>query len=257
MNNFKLDKQLLTSNDMVSLITTLKGINSTLENKEIENIIDKIQNLVPNEHAGKFEKYSGNYSIDITPFGYRDEQKHTIKIINESLNRLKILSFTYTNNKGETICREIEPITLIFKGYAWYLFGFCLVKSDYRLFKISRMRNVNLTEKEYLKKNVKYDEYVDRDYNPLDQNVKVKLRFSQNMKYRVEEYFEEQNIVTDEVGNLFVETFFPKDEWIYSFVLGFGENVEIIEPIEIREIIAEKIKKIYALYKHDITVSHL
>jgi predicted DNA-binding transcriptional regulator YafY len=81
------------------------------------------------------------------------------------------------------------------------------------------------------------------------------MKFSPEVKTRVYDYFDEDQIKVEKNGDIIVNISYPEDEWVYSFILSFGEYIEILEPPHIREIIQEKIKKISTKYKHDITVS--
>jgi predicted DNA-binding transcriptional regulator YafY len=40
----------------------------------------------------------------------------------------------------------------------------------------------------------------------------------------------------------------PEDEWLIGYLLSFGTQVDIIEPIYLRDIVAEQAKKIYEKY---------
>ncbi|MFZ5967353.1 MAG: WYL domain-containing protein [Bacillota bacterium] len=39
-----------------------------------------------------------------------------------------------------------------------------------------------------------------------------------------------------------VTAIFPEDEWVYGYVLSYGNYVEVLEPFHIREIIIGKMK---------------
>ena len=54
---------------------------------------------------------------------------------------------------------------------------------------------------------------------------------------------------------MIVSVSYPEDEWVYSTILSFGEQVEVLQPKHLRQIIREKAEKICSVYKHDITVS--
>ena len=38
--------------------------------------------------------------------------------------------------------REIEPYYLIFKWTSWYVYGYCLLRNDFRMFKLNRMDSI-------------------------------------------------------------------------------------------------------------------
>ena len=255
MNNFKLDRQLLTFQDMLSMISALKGINSTLENKELDTAIEKITSLVPEDKTAQLQQYFQHVSVDIQPWGYREKQKKHIKTIHESIANSVLIEFTYGNYKGEIVRRTVEPMTLLFKGYAWYLFAFCKLKNDFRLFRLSRMKELVVTDTKFKRKNVTYEEHSSSSFDQTTL-TDIVLKFSPEVRLKVEEYFDEEVVEYLDNGEMIVRVRLPEDEWIYSFLLSFGASVEVIEPEHIKRIILEKAEKILHLYKHDIMLSH-
>ena len=255
MKNFKLDRQLLTFQDMLSILSALKGINTTLEDRDLDTAIEKITNLVPREKTPELQQYLQHVSVDIQPWGYRERQKKYVKVIHNAIVDLKLIEFTYNNSKGEIVKRIVEPMTLLFKGYAWYLFAYCRLKNDYRLFRLSRIKNLELTDTTFKRKNVTYEEHSSSSFD-RSSFIDLILKFDPSVKVRVEEFFEDESIELADDGYLIVKLSLPEDEWIYSTLLSFGECVEVLSPGHIREIIAEKAEKILAVYKHDIMLSH-
>lgn len=255
MSNYKIDRQLLTLNDMVSILSALKGMNATLEDRDLDEAIEKITNLVPADKTEHLASRMEHVSIDIQPWGYRERQKQHIKTVHDGILNHLLLTFIYSNSKGEVVKRTVEPMTLLFKGYAWYLFAFCRLKNDFRLFKLSRMKELVIGEENFVRKNVKYQEHFSSSSENVKM-VKMRLKFSPKVRMKVEEYFEDEHIEHLEDGAMIVTFDVPEDDWIYSMILGFGDCVEVIEPKRMRSAIREKTEKILSLYKHDITVSH-
>jgi len=159
IDSFKLDRQLLTMKDMLTMLSALKGINATLENEELNSAIDKITCLIPDDKTSLLEDHLQHISIDILPWGTQKKQQKFLKQIHNSVTENKIIKFQYENSKGEIRERKVEPMTLIFKGYAWYLFSFCLYRNDYRLFRLSRIKNVNILEEKFVRREKTHKEY--------------------------------------------------------------------------------------------------
>jgi len=254
IDSFKLDRQLLTMKDMLAILSALKGINATLENKELDSAIDKITCLVPDDKTSLLEDHLQHISIDILPWSYQKSQQKYLKQIHNSITENQIIEFQYENSKGEIRERKVEPMTLLFKGYAWYLFSFCLFRNDFRLFRLSRMKDVTVLEEKFTRKEKIYKEYFKESYQTANL-VNIVLKFPKNMKQKVIEYFGEESVKIQENGDLIVNFTSPEDEWIYSIILSFGENVEVLEPKHVRGIIKKKAEKIFNNYKHDIMVS--
>lgn len=249
IDTFKLDRQLLTMKDMLTMLSALKGINETLQDKEIDSAIDKITCLVPDDKTALLEDHLQHISIDVFPWGYKKEQQKYLKEIHSSIAENKIIDFVYENSKGEIQKRRVEPMTLLFKGYAWYLFAFCLYRNDYRVFRLSRMKDVIFLEEKFERKNKTYKECFSKSFAKTKRH-KVVIKFSKKIKQKVIEYFGEQNIDYNPDGDLiFTKNISIDDNWFYSMILSFDEFVEVIEPPHIRKRIQEKLEKISSYYK--------
>ena len=73
----------------------------------------------------------------------------------------------------------------------------------------------------------------------------VVLRFPRHMAYRVYDEFDQAQIQQQQDGDLIVRASMPEDEWLIGFVLSFGTEVEIIEPLSLKRAVADSAKKIY------------
>jgi predicted DNA-binding transcriptional regulator YafY len=248
IDSFKLDRQLLTMKDMLAILSALKGINATLEDKELDSAIDKITCLVPDDKTSLLEDHMQHISIEIHPWGYQKSQQKYLKVIHNAIAENQIIEFQYENAKGEVRHRKVEPMTLLFKGYAWYLFSFCLYRNDYRLFRLSRIKDVNVLEEKFARRDKTHKEYFRESYQSA-KLVNIILKFSPKIKQKVIEYFGEESVNIQEDGNIIVKFTYPEDDYIYSIILGFEEHIEILEPTYIRERLKEKVEKILSLYK--------
>lgn len=137
MDTFKLDRRLLSMEDFIYILSSLKGINETLDNKEIENAIDKISSLVPKEKSELIDSQLEHIIFDMVPWGYAKKQTKKVKSLHESIINKQIIEFQYIDQNGKATKRNVEPMSLVFKGSTWYLFGYCkkemtTVFSDYR-----------------------------------------------------------------------------------------------------------------------------
>ena len=247
MENYRIDRQILGLEDIVSIITALKGIHSTFTTTEIENTIDKMESLIPPDKRYLVQQRFEHIIIDLTSWDWSKVQKDTLHTINRALTHSQLLRFEYRNLRGEVSKRTVEPHALWLKTYCWYLYAFCRKRQDYRLFRLSRIRQCELLDEHYIRRdhNLNTKDFFGRDNRPP---VNLRLKFSPEAVNKVEEYFggcpKEQ---TPEGGRI-VEVAFPEDEWVYSMLLGFGEHVEVLTPSHIRNIVKERIRKMYYCY---------
>ncbi len=248
MENYKLERQVLSLNDMLSILNTLKSVHSTLADNSLDEAIDNFTCLVPQEGLARLHEYSERFVIDILPLGYQKRQREFLKSVFGSIQDRNLLRFVYRNMKGECITRTAEPMTLLFKGYAWYLFAFCRTRQDYRLFRLSRMSNVETLPTHFTRRNASYKDYSSFDVDKSEVAHLV-LKFKPRARIRVEDNFPGENILEKPDGSLMVRVSWPLDEWVISHLLSFGEDLEVMEPASVRRILFTQAKKIQKIYE--------
>jgi predicted DNA-binding transcriptional regulator YafY len=247
MENYKIDRQLLSLSDMLTILTALKGINTGLDDREVDSAIEKISSLVPKEKVEEMRLFFKQMVIDISPYGHTEKYKDKVKVIQRSIADNKLIRIVYTNAKGEKLERTIEPMTLLIKGYTWYLFAFCRERNDYRIFRFSRIKNVEILDQNFIRKDASYNKYISQN-DEAQAITNIVLKFSPKVRVKVEDYFEEEQMEIQANGDIIVRVSYPEDEWVYSFILSYGEHVEVLEPPRMKKIIHGKAKKILEKY---------
>jgi predicted DNA-binding transcriptional regulator YafY len=249
MENYKLDRQLLGTDDVLSIITALKGISTTMDDIKIQKTMEKIKGLIPQSEAGKLNGRNDQVIIDFSPWGSSARQKQKINIIRDAIEETRLISFAYTNARGENTRRCIEPMWIAFKGFAWYVYGYCRAKGDFRVFKLTRIKDLCMENERYTKKEIFFEEYYSgKNWGAGSPAANLLLRFKPAARSRVEDFYEEESIQVQEDGYLLVRVNYPEDEWVYGHILSFGDDVEVLEPAHIRVIIRERAGRICEMY---------
>jgi predicted DNA-binding transcriptional regulator YafY len=152
----------------------------------------------------------------------------------------------YTN---ETLTeRQAEPYQVIYKESNWYLYAFCRLRNDFRLFKLRRMSGLDILDERFEPRpcsveDLHWDESYDRSGR-----MEIVVLFDPVMKYSIDDIFGVENYEYADDGRLRVTLLMPAAEWLNGFLLGFGDKAEIVGPPELREKIgrmAEDIAKVY------------
>ena len=96
------------------------------------------------------------------------------------------MSILYYSPGGDTE-REIEPYYLIFKWTSWYVYGCCLLRNDFRLFKLNRMDSITHVASYERNREVPLPDLSSEKVFPAKDQVKA--LFDPSMKWQlVEEY---------------------------------------------------------------------
>ena len=244
--NYKLSRQLLTFEDMVSILTTLNGVNRTMKNPDLSSVIEKITALIPEEKEPSFQDRADVLVVDISSWGGEEKGRQYLAEIHRAILSSSRLKFDYTTAEGQRSTRKVEPLTLIYKNFVWYLIAYCCVRQEGRLFRLTRIKKIETLAERFARKRIDPKQFLED--TPARPMVKLCLRFNPAVRFKVEEYFDEQVIAVEKSGSLLVEISFPESDWIVSFLLSFGDMVEVISPPIYRERLRSIAVKMMANY---------
>jgi len=247
IENYKLDHQLLTLNNLCSILSALKGINSTLEDVELESSIEKLRNLIPQDKTHHLDLHMEQIIIGILPWAYTSKQKQRVKIIQNAITQSQLITITYRNYANETSTRQIEPMSLVFKGYTWYLFAYCHLKTDFRVFRISRIIDLQVEDVLFTRRKKSYQEIEEASKKQVS-FTSITLKFAPQVRTRVEDVFDRENIEILSTGEMIVTAQFPEKEWYFALIFSFGEYVEVLGPERVRRAVAFRIKSMHEKY---------
>lgn len=238
VDSYSIDKALLSDDEQKQILMALESVKATGQ-EDVEGSICKL--------GGLFNKNSSNWiEIDFSAWEQSDKDKDYFRIIKSSILNSKVINISYINTKGEKSNRLLEPLKLIFKWHSWYLYGYCKVKEDYRFFKLSRITSLEECNSNF---NKEVPSIINKSYEAKEEEeVKLVVKISGSMSFRVYDEFRHGEIINDDEGFI-VKAIVPKGRWLLSYLLSFGKDIEIIEPLEIRnefkELLNEIIKKYY------------
>ncbi len=247
MENYKLSHQLLTLSNLCSMLSALKGINSTLEDVELDASIEKLRTLIPQDQVDQFDLHMEQVIIGMPPWAYSSKEKELVKKIRHAITESKVIRISYRNYKSESSDRQIEPMSIVFKGYTWYLFAYCRLKTDYRIFKISRINDVTVEHEHFIRKEKSYHDVEVASKEDVS-SINITLKFAAQVRAKVEDIFEKDKIEILSTGEMIVTAQFPEKEWYLGLIFSFGEHVEVLGPEKVRQTVAERVKSMYKKY---------
>jgi len=244
MENYNLNSLFFNKKEIEPLIAVMENLNFLFgNNQQFNDIVLKFETL-RNSDKEKSEKLN----IDMSHFSMEQELREYLFLINKAIEDNRVLEFEYINRKMEYLNRVVEPIYIEFTGGQWYIIAFCRIKNDYRKFKLVRVRNLKLSNS-FVKRQVSREEILKVFYESYEKNsILVKFKFSSKIGEQLSEYFVKDKIKLLENGTYIVEDFFPDDEGLKKFILGFGKDCEVMAPAKLRNEMTKYIKKIYSKY---------
>lgn len=226
MEGYRMDRTILTSKDMQMILAGLRSLDSVSGSHYYGQLMEKLQ-------AGSSEFISGRDSIliDLSSW-YRGSLAPKIEMIQDAIENRRLLTFMYFAPSGESN-RIIEPYFVVFRWTSWYVWGWCLKRDDFRLFKLNRMNRVAILDTEFECREVPMPDLSNERIFPG--GIMVKALFAPEVKWRLVEEFGSHCYTETEEGKLLFSADYTDMENLLSWILTFGEKVEVLEPKEVRE----------------------
>ncbi len=231
LDDFVLNRVVLSEQEKQQILTALQSL-AAVGNVYEENILEKLSAL--------FRVHSDNwFEVDFSRWGDTERDNEKFELLKSAVVHCKCARITYANSYEEIGERTIQPLKLSYKGQAWYLKAYCMEKQDYRIFKLTRILDLEILDETFLPRSFPEKEILPSQYN------QITLQFSKEVAYRVYDEFNIEQIKQQENGDLLVSARLPEDNWFVGFLLSFGTRVEVIEPAYLREVLAEQALMIY------------
>ena len=235
--DFVLSRSMLSEQEQNDVLAALQML-SNIKAADTTQTLSKLSAI--------FNKASTNWmEADFSDWHYEHDFFGSLKT---AILQRRIIEFDYFSSTGEKTSRRIEPVQLWFKAKSWYLKGFCLARQDIRLYKLTRIKNLVLTNEHFVERDLPNRSDNSSGSWDIKQEVALKLRIDSKMAFRVYDDFSEKEVEKQADGSFLVTVTFSEDGWVYGFLLSYGKHIEVLEPQHIRNIIREESANILKKY---------
>ena len=229
LDEYVLNKTILSEEEQNQILFALQGMKKVKGQNE-KDILEKLSIL--------FNKKINDWiKIDFSNWGNIQEERFDM-IKSAILNKM-LVQFTYYNSNGEESKRIVEPLQIWFKDKSWYLVSYCKIKQDYRIFKIARIKEVKILQEHFERELPKEDKNEKHNIKMIE----LQLEINKAMTYRIYDEFESKEITKKEDGNFIIKVKYPENEWVYGYILSFGEYAKVLNPGYAKNIIKDKLQK--------------
>ena len=217
MEGYRVDRTVLTAPEMGAILAGLRSLDSVSGTRRYAQLMEKLS-------AGTGGLVSGgaHMLIDLSSW-YKTSLPPKIEL------------FVYYSPKGES-ARAIEPYYLVFHWSAWYVWGWCRRREDFRLFKLNRMTDLAAGEP-FEPRPAPLPNLAPERIFPAKYHVTV--LFDPSCRWRLVEEYGADRFTEEPDGRLRFTGAFPDADSVVSWVLTFGNKAELVEPEELREQLGE------------------
>ena len=223
MPGYRFDRTVLTNKDMQELLTGLRSLDSISGTNRYVQLMEKLS-------AGSSVVRADSHILINLAAWNKTAVSQKIELIRMAAEQGKKLHFHYSSPKGESE-RVIEPYDLVFEWSRWYVWGWCEKRQDYRLFKLNRMTEIR-TGDPFVKRDEPLPDLSNEKVFPEQYRVKAVVQPA--YRWRVLEEYGPESMTEMPDGSYLFSFGFTDRQSILSWILSFGEGIELLEPADLR-----------------------
>ena len=244
---FAMDKTVLSEDERLAIVSSVKALNNlsgnpaSLVNANLK-AAEKLSHLVQSD--------TDWLEVDFAPWSPEgSEVRNLFGILRDSILKKRQITFDYFTGDGRSEKRIVHPWKLIFRGQAWYLYGWCTTRKAERFFKLTRMRNLVMTSKEA---NISINIAASKPAQTPEYSaplIQIKAKITQEKVSYLMDSFICSEIKAQKNGWVNVSFTAPDTPWLCEILLSFGPQIKIQTPARLKNKIAQMTEKISELYK--------
>lgn len=234
LDDYVLNKTFFSDSEKLEILSGLQSL-SAVQYPEADTVLKKLGAIF---QVGLTDWID----VDFSRWGSSAESENRLfRQLKQSILENREITFDYYNSAGDSGKRNVYPYKLVYKDKAWYLYAFCLSRNENRLFRLSRIKNLMMTE-------VQFERKTDIQYHsvfPMPEEIgsliDLELEFALDVGFRLFDTLDDTAIMKHENGYT-VKITLPENNWLYDFLMSFGDKVTIIRPKAIRQTLITKLE---------------
>ncbi|MBN1971646.1 MAG: YafY family transcriptional regulator [Candidatus Delongbacteria bacterium] len=239
--NYKIDKSFFTDEEADLIMKLLSGVSSGLDSVKLKNTISKIS-TVKKDSCFQNDKIE----FDFSQWGFSKKLKDRISTISDCIDQSNKIAIVYNSSDFDKTERIIEPHKLVNKSGVWYLYAYCSLRSDFRLFRINRIAEIKVLKERFCRREFSKLDF-DKEWSEKN-SEEFTLSFRGDGIKKAKLYFDDSEFEQANDNTVILRIRLPLNRWIYDFFLGFGDSLTLLNPDYAREKMKDILKNTLSNY---------
>ncbi len=231
-DDFKLERSFFTEDELHRLLTCLNATATSFEGQNLD-LIEKLRHIGKVKENEKYLLKTDTLIIDVGTWTNPQNYRGKMEAINKAIDEDITLNMAYTDNKDLYSVRDFDPYCLVLKEGIWYVYGYCHLRNDFRLFRLARIKQLTLTDDKFVRKESDVYEKLNGTFDDTDL-VDVEFEFYSTALSEVEEWLGPDAI--SERGTTYIaKASLYGGNLLINKLLSFGSSIKILKPQALKE----------------------
>lgn len=239
---------------LLSIQQLLSSLDPGLLQDEIAPFESRIKDLL-NKSAGIQNEANITQAIRLLTTGKRKRQYQHFQQIASATIQKKQVHITYFGRRKNAVSkRTLSPLRLLHYKENWYLSAWCHKREALRMFSLDKIEQVETLQETVIEQDAsEVDHAIHSSFGIFTglAEERAKLHFNEEAARWVadEVWHPEQQEKCLENGKYELIVPYNHDTELSAEILRFGEDVEVIEPTSLRQLIIQRLSKALSQYQ--------
>ncbi|MBN2795546.1 MAG: YafY family transcriptional regulator [Clostridia bacterium] len=234
MSDYKIDKSFINKNEANILTQFLKSLEQVAPYSEVKSISNKFLNFSDQDQDMKL-------AIHLNPGLDSELFKKHMNILSKARDELLKVTMVYYNIDFSKSTRTICPHTILLYGNNWYIYAYCELREDFRMFKLHRIVDCQLTHEHFALKPLPDLLPWQVHFDHREATEPIILEIDKKLQGKLPDYFGPEVCQIHE-DKIIVTVYFPIDEWVYSLLMSLVPHIKVIAPQSLKDEFIRRLK---------------
>jgi predicted DNA-binding transcriptional regulator YafY len=215
----------------------------------------KLEGSLPAGLREELRVIAKSIRIQPTPVSPLDDKQEIYQQLVQARKNRRVVRIEYNSlTEWERICTKLRPYHLLFCKHSWYVIGRSSLHREVRTFNLSRIASLEvLSEKFGIPKGFSIERHLGNAWLLIPgegPDQEVTIRFKPLVARNVSEviWHKTQEFDFESDGSLVYRATVSGLHEIMWWVLGYGDQAEVLAPPELRKMVAERVGRMALLY---------
>ena len=244
-DDYMLDKSFFSEAEAIRIRAALEKTEGAFDDKINRALIEKLDCVQKRREQDRFAINQSDLYIDCE-YEQSSTLRPKIKTLASAIEQCRAVDIKYTDARSFVSYRTIEPYTLVFRAGAWYLYAMCRLRGDFRLFKLSRISDLRVTSKSFVKYESRLVEKLGLEYYN-EVYIDLELEFFPTVSESIIDWLGTSAVI-ERGTKLVAQAELPLTNSLIKKLLSFGSSVKVLNPPELVERMKDECLRMAGLY---------
>ena len=246
-DSFRIDRHYFSEAELKRLLESLTATEKSFGDELNGQVIEKLRNLARNHNDDRYFLKSDKLIIDIGTWTNPRQYHGKMAVISRAIEEDITLFMRYVDSTECESERFFDPYSLVLKEGVWYTYGYCHYREDFRLFRLTRIESLRVTDMKFERLPSDVFAKLKGDFSDKDL-VEVSFELNGEIRSEIEEWLG-MEAIKENNGLLTANATLFGGRMLINKLLSYGSAIKVLSPLALKEEVMVECARILRNYE--------